>query len=147
MRKLADSMPHANPPMGWMNVVGQSVLTPRSKTIHIAGALVGPAGHPNSVGHGDISATAGETHANPSITTSSSAARPHRAPSEVECQEFVCAPDRAPRSLSWRDNRNNDPMVKATAECQQSARVGSVRITREFDCGDLDTAPYSEARF
>ena len=33
MRNSAVSMPHANPPIGWMNVVGQSVWTPRSNTM------------------------------------------------------------------------------------------------------------------
>ncbi len=33
MRNVAVSMPHANPPIGWMNVTGQSVCTPRSKTM------------------------------------------------------------------------------------------------------------------
>ena len=33
MRNSAVSMPQAKPPIGWMNVVAQSVSTPRSKTI------------------------------------------------------------------------------------------------------------------
>ena len=32
LRKVAVSMPQANPPIGWMNVVAQSVSTPRSNT-------------------------------------------------------------------------------------------------------------------
>ena len=33
MRNSAVSMPQANPPIGWMKVTGQSVLTPRSNTM------------------------------------------------------------------------------------------------------------------
>ena len=80
---------------------GTGQMPPLSPKQAIAGALVGPAGHANSIGHGNVLATAEETHANPSMTTSSSpyqncAARSHRAPIEVECQDFVCAPDRSP---------------------------------------------------